>query len=66
MLKEHLLKHLTQLLALPGAERLKQRYEKFRAHGHFLERPPTLAEKETARKASRKAPGKAVPLAPDN
>jgi hypothetical protein len=26
------------VLALPAAERLKQRYEKFRAHGHFSEK----------------------------
>jgi NADPH-dependent 7-cyano-7-deazaguanine reductase QueF len=32
-----LLKHLEEILALPVAERLKQRYEKFRAHGHFHE-----------------------------
>jgi len=36
-LKTHLLKHLEEILALPVAERLKQRYEKFRAHGHFHE-----------------------------
>ena len=30
--------HLGELLAMPGAERLKKRYEKFRAHGHFLEK----------------------------
>jgi acetyl-CoA carboxylase carboxyl transferase subunit alpha len=36
-LKTHLLKHLEELLALPSAERLKKRYEKFRAHGHFAE-----------------------------
>jgi len=37
-LKTHLLKHLKEVLALPVAERLKQRYEKFRAHGHFHEK----------------------------
>ncbi len=37
-LKTHLLKHLEQILALPLAERLKQRYDKFRAHGHFIEK----------------------------
>lgn len=37
-LKTHLLKHLNELLALPAAERLKKRYEKYRAHGHFLEK----------------------------
>ena len=37
-LKTHLLKHLEEVLALSVAERLKQRYEKFRAHGHFIEK----------------------------
>ena len=37
-LKTHLLKHLEQVLALPPAERLKKRYEKFRAHGQFVEK----------------------------
>src|SRR5271156_6850852 len=37
-LKVHLLKHLKEILALPVAERLKKRYEKFRAHGHFHEK----------------------------
>jgi acetyl-CoA carboxylase carboxyl transferase subunit alpha len=37
-LKTHLLKHLEEILALPIAERLKKRYEKFRAHGHFHEK----------------------------
>jgi len=36
-LKTHLLKNLEEVLALPIAKRLKQRYEKFRAHGHFVE-----------------------------
>jgi acetyl-CoA carboxylase carboxyl transferase subunit alpha len=44
-LKTHLLKHLHELLALPVAERLKKRYEKYRAHGHFLEKIPTPVEK---------------------
>jgi acetyl-CoA carboxylase carboxyl transferase subunit alpha len=41
-LKTHLLKHLEKILTLPVAERLKKRYEKFRAHGQFLEKaqPP--------------------------
>lgn len=63
-LKEHLLNHLGQLLALPPAERLKQRYEKFRAQGHYLEPRPTPAEKEAAKKPARRVPPKAVPLAP--
>ena len=37
-LKTHLLKHLEEILALPIAERLKLRYEKFRSHGHFTEK----------------------------
>ena len=37
-LKTHLLKHLEELIALPVAERLKKRYEKYRAHGHFHEK----------------------------
>jgi acetyl-CoA carboxylase carboxyl transferase subunit alpha len=37
-LKTHLLKHLEEILALPVADRLKKRYEKFRAHGHFHEK----------------------------
>ncbi|HVU27169.1 MAG TPA: acetyl-CoA carboxylase carboxyltransferase subunit alpha [Verrucomicrobiae bacterium] len=37
-LKNHLLKHLEEVLTLPVADRLKKRYEKFRAHGHFLEK----------------------------
>jgi acetyl-CoA carboxylase carboxyl transferase subunit alpha len=37
-LKTHLIKHLEELLALSVAERLKKRYEKYRAHGHFHEK----------------------------
>jgi acetyl-CoA carboxylase carboxyl transferase subunit alpha len=54
-LKTTLLKHLAELKLLSGAERLKKRYEKFRAHGHFLERLPTIAEKAVARKSSRRS-----------
>ena len=36
-LQAGLLKHLNELAALPPAERLKKRYEKFRALGHFHE-----------------------------
>jgi len=43
-LKTHLLKHLNELSALPVADRLKKRYEKFRAHGRFLEKAPSPAE----------------------
>ena len=36
-LQKHLLKHLKQLLKMPVAQRLKKRYEKYRAFGHFEE-----------------------------
>ena len=42
-LKMHLLKHLNELLALPVAELLKRRYEKYRAHGHFFEKKLPVA-----------------------
>jgi len=38
LLKAHGLKHLEELLALSVAERLKRRYEKFRAMGQFTEK----------------------------
>jgi acetyl-CoA carboxylase carboxyl transferase subunit alpha len=45
MLKEILLKHLEQLLTLTPAERLKQRYTKFRNFGQVLERAAVPTEK---------------------
>jgi acetyl-CoA carboxylase carboxyl transferase subunit alpha len=42
-LKEHLLNHLDQLQKLPVADRLKARYDRFRAHGHFTEKLPVPA-----------------------
>jgi acetyl-CoA carboxylase carboxyl transferase subunit alpha len=54
-LKAALTRHLDELLALPGPERLRKRYEKFRAHGHFLEKAPTPAEKLAAKKMKRAA-----------
>jgi acetyl-CoA carboxylase alpha subunit len=38
-LKQHLLTNLEALLKVPVADRLRQRYQKFRAHGHFFEKP---------------------------
>jgi acetyl-CoA carboxylase carboxyl transferase subunit alpha len=58
-LKTHLLKHLEELLALPAAERLKKRYQKFRAHGHFLEKTPPPEEN------AGPAPGSAIPATAD-
>ena len=43
-LKTHLIKHLEALQALSAPERLKQRYDKFRAHGRFLENASAPAE----------------------
>ncbi len=43
-LKVVLEKHLLELLAMPVEARLKKRYEKFRAFGHFDEKKPELAE----------------------
>jgi acetyl-CoA carboxylase carboxyl transferase subunit alpha len=49
-LKACLIKHLDQLQRLSGDERLKQRYDKYRAFGHYLEKKaaaaPTVAEGE--------------------
>jgi acetyl-CoA carboxylase carboxyl transferase subunit alpha len=42
-LKQALLKHLEQLLALTPAERLKQRYAKFRNFGQVIEKQPGTA-----------------------
>jgi len=42
-LKAHLLKNLAKLQKLSSAERLKQRYEKFRAHGHVAEKQKAVA-----------------------
>jgi acetyl-CoA carboxylase carboxyl transferase subunit alpha len=43
-LQAYLLKHLEQIQALPAADRLKQRYAKFRAFGHFSEKQPAAVE----------------------
>jgi hypothetical protein len=53
-LKATLIKHLAEVSALTGTERLKKRYEKFRAHGHFLERSPTPAEKAGTKRPAKK------------
>jgi acetyl-CoA carboxylase carboxyl transferase subunit alpha len=42
-LKRCLLAHLKVLDAMPQAERLRRRYERFRAHGHFTEKQPMAA-----------------------
>ena len=47
-LQKHLLKHLAELLKLPPADRLKKRYEKYRAYGHFEEKQAAAVEKVEA------------------
>lgn len=42
-LKTALLRHLSELLAMPVKDRLRQRYEKYRAFGHFEEKEPAPA-----------------------
>jgi acetyl-CoA carboxylase carboxyl transferase subunit alpha len=42
-LRQALLKNLAELKQLSTAERMKQRYAKFRAHGHFLEKQKAAA-----------------------
>ena len=42
-LKQHLLANLEQLRNSSTADRLKARYAKFRAHGHFVEKQPAVA-----------------------
>jgi acetyl-CoA carboxylase carboxyl transferase subunit alpha len=54
-LKTALIKQLAELQALSSAERLKQRYEKFRAHGHFQEMAPPQPDKALVRKSKRAA-----------
>jgi acetyl-CoA carboxylase carboxyl transferase subunit alpha len=48
-LKNYLLKHLEDLIAHPAADRLKKRYDKYRAHGQFLEKvqPPVQESRPT-------------------
>jgi acetyl-CoA carboxylase carboxyl transferase subunit alpha len=53
-LKKELLNQLGQLLALSPADRLKKRYEKYRAFGHFLEKP-AAAPAEAATPAKKAA-----------
>jgi acetyl-CoA carboxylase carboxyl transferase subunit alpha len=51
-LRDCLFKSLEQLSALSASDRLKQRYAKFRAFGHFSEKQPAGAEKTEAAIAS--------------
>ena len=49
-LKECLCKHLDELTKLSAADRLKQRYAKFRSHGQFLEKADSGTMKKSVRK----------------
>src|SRR5437899_834764 len=46
LLKKRLLTTLEQLKKIATPDRLKLRYQKFRAHGHFLEKPAATAAAE--------------------
>ncbi|HSY16862.1 MAG TPA: acetyl-CoA carboxylase carboxyltransferase subunit alpha [Candidatus Acidoferrales bacterium] len=50
-LKTHLLRHLEEIQALTTADRMKKRYEKFRAHGHFTEAATGAGEMKSAKSA---------------
>src|SRR6266404_4410550 len=63
-LKNALLIHLEQLLALSVPDRLKMRYEKFRGFGQFMEKPPIANEKpesDAARTDSGTSNGNGAP-----
>jgi acetyl-CoA carboxylase carboxyl transferase subunit alpha len=45
-LKAHLLKHLGELIAMSPEQRLKGRYDKFRAFGHFEEKIESAEESD--------------------
>jgi acetyl-CoA carboxylase carboxyl transferase subunit alpha len=61
-LRQHLIAQLEQLLKLPKADRLKQRYAKYRAFGHFEEKPPApaVAAANPLKKPAARASAKAV------
>jgi len=61
-LKSALVKHLEELKTITGADRLKKRYGKFRAHGHFLETPSTPASTEKA--GAKKLPKRSTHATP--
>jgi len=60
--RDYLLRHLEQLLQFTSEERLKKRYEKFRAYGHFNEKKraevtsPAIAATAPAASASTNGP----------
>ena len=55
-LRECLLKELESLLRMSAAERLKQRYAKFRAYGHFSEKKSAPPNQEKVKQPKESAP----------
>lgn len=53
-LKQYLIKHLEELLKMSAEERLKNRYDKFRAHGHVVEKAQSTPENPPPTKKSSK------------
>jgi len=65
ILQHHLVNNLKSLLAMPAADRLKKRYEKYRACGHFLEKAlPPLEKATTSRKSVKRTTPAAVAPTP--
>jgi acetyl-CoA carboxylase carboxyl transferase subunit alpha len=56
-----LLKHLGELLKMPVADRSKKRYEKYRAYGHFIEKPAPPVESVETEAADKKLPEESSP-----
>lgn len=55
-LKAALLKHLQEIQALSVTARLKKRYEKYRAHGHFIENAAASEAMKPAKAVKAKEP----------
>ena len=62
-LRDYLLRHLESLVKLPAADRLKQRYAKFRAYGHFAEKQPPTAAKVDVKAETESIPNGEAGLA---
>jgi acetyl-CoA carboxylase carboxyl transferase subunit alpha len=60
-LQVHLLSHLREVLKLSVADRLKTRYQKFRAYGHVLEKMPASVESDQTKGAGDPAPEQLSP-----
>jgi acetyl-CoA carboxylase carboxyl transferase subunit alpha len=58
-LRQGLARHLAELLEMPAADRLKKRYGKYRAFGHFLEKTAVSAGASEPAAAAEGAPAEA-------